>query len=215
MKNNSRFGFQHCFMVVWSRIGLVGLTHCFLMDNGEATEFGGVSRQLAIQFVNSVISPVVIFYSLYTPHSFKNDSPKLMWFLDVRRYCSYLHYLDSWSYDSVIYRLSQELLQGNKGALTRSLRIASGEESCNSSDWPWCALAYRSSLTYQSWSFSDDLLIGISIPWWLSGLYPITSVYNLPGPIDAQLINFGLAPQGWFTCDDCYPHISGILLGWD
>ena len=36
--------FQHYFMVVWSRFGLVGLTHCFLMDNGEATEFGGVSR---------------------------------------------------------------------------------------------------------------------------------------------------------------------------
>ena len=40
------------------------------MDNGEVTEFGGVSRQLAVQSVNSVISPVVfttIFHSLYIP----------------------------------------------------------------------------------------------------------------------------------------------------
>ena len=86
---------------------------------------------------------------------------------------------------------------------------------CNSSAQPWCALDFRSSLTYQIWSFSDDLLIGTSISCWLSWPYPITSVSNLPGPIDAQLINFGLASQGWSTSDDCYPHISGILLGWD
>ena len=121
--------FQHYFTVVWPWFGLVGLTHCFLMDNGETTEFGGVSRQLAIQVVNSVISPVVIFYSLYSPHSFNDDSPKLMWFLDVRRYCPDLLYLDSCWYDSVIHRLGQESLQGDKGASTLSFCIVSGDES--------------------------------------------------------------------------------------
>ena len=64
------FWWQHCSTSVGISSWSGGADLLFFMDNGEVTEFGGVSRQLAVQSVNSVISPVVfqtIFNSLYIP----------------------------------------------------------------------------------------------------------------------------------------------------